>query len=71
MPISGYHMTKEIDRAPVKLQIRHLQWKQSFEQIDVIDVPDLNKSPVDTKKMNRLCDSFEHLNHMFPRHRGQ
>ena len=67
MPISGYHMTKEIDCAPVNLQIRPLQGEQSFEQIDVVAVPDLNMSPVDTKKLNRLCDSFEHLNHIcFP-----
>ena len=67
MPISGYHMTKEIDCAPVKIQIRPLQGEQSFEQIDVVAVPDLNMSPVDTKKLNRLCDSFEHLNHIcFP-----
>ena len=67
MPISGYHMTKEINCAPVKLQIRPLQGEQSFEQMDVVAVPDLNMSPVDTKKLNRLCDSFEHLNHVcFP-----
>ena len=71
MPLSGYHMTEEIDCVPVKLQIRPLQGEQSFVQIDVVAVPDLNMSPVDTKKLNRLCDSFEHLNHMFPRHRGQ
>ena len=65
MPISGYHMTKEIDCAPVKLQIRLLQGEQSFEQIDVVAVPDLNMSPVDTKKLNHLCDSFEHLDHIF------
>ena len=61
-PIGGYHMTTEIDCAPVKLQIKPLQWEQSFEQKDVVAVPDLNMSPVDTKKLNRLCDSFEHLN---------
>ena len=67
MPISGYHMTKEIDCAPVKLQIRPLQGEQSFKQIDVVAVPDLNMSTVDTKKLNRFCDSFEHLNHIcFP-----
>ena len=72
MPISGYHMTKEIDCAPVKLQIRPLQGEQSFEQIDVVAVLDLNMSPVDTKKLNCLCDSFEHLNHIcFPDIRGQ
>ena len=64
MPISGYHMTKEIDCAPVKLQIRPLQGEQSIEQIDVFAVPDLNMSPVGTKKLNHLCDSFEHLNHI-------
>ena len=63
MAISGNHMTKEINCAPVKLQIRPLQGEQSFEQIDVVAVPDLNMSPVDTKKLNRLCDPFEHLNH--------
>ena len=51
MPISGYHMTTEIHCAPVKLQIRPLQGKQSFEQIDVVAVPDLRKSCVDTKKL--------------------
>ena len=40
--ISGYHMTKEINCAPVKLQIRPLQGDQSFAQIDVVAVPDLN-----------------------------
>ena len=60
-------MTKEINCAPVKLQIRPLQGEQSFEQIDVVAVPDLNMSAVDTKKLNSLCDSFEHLNHIcFP-----
>ena len=46
MPLSGYHKTKEIDCAPVKLQIRPLQGEQSFEQIDVVAVPDLNMSTV-------------------------
>ena len=55
MPISDYHLTTEIDCAPVKLQIRPLQGEQSFEQIDVVAVPDLNMSPVDTKKLKRLC----------------
>ena len=27
-PISGYHMTKEINFAPIKLQNRSLQWEQ-------------------------------------------
>ena len=67
MPISGYHLTKEIDCAPVKLQFRPLQGEQSFEQTEVVAVPDLNMSSVDTKKLNHLCDSFEHLNHIcFP-----
>ena len=65
MPISDYHMTTEIDCAPVKLQIRPLHGEQSFEQIDVVAVPDLNMSPVDTKKLNRLCDFFDHLNHIY------
>ena len=64
MPISGYHMTKEINCAPLILQIRPLQGEQSFKQIDVVAVPDLNMLPVDTKKLNRFCDSFEHLNHI-------
>ena len=60
-------MTKEIDCAPLKLQIRPLQEEQSFEQIDVVAVPDLIMSPVDTTKLNHLCDSFEHLNQIcFP-----
>ena len=63
-PISGYHMTKVIDCAPVNLQIRPLQGKQLFEQIDVVTVRDLKMSPVDTTKRNRLCDSFEHLHHI-------
>ena len=62
MPISG-----EINCAPVKFQIRPLEGDQSFEQIDVVAVPDLNMSPVDTKKLNCLCDSFDQLNHIgFP-----
>ena len=64
MPISGYHMTKEINCAPLKLQIRPLQGEQSFKQIDVVAVPDLNILPIGTKKLNRFCDSFEHLNHI-------
>ena len=47
-------MTKEINCSPVKLQIRPLQGEQSFEQLDVVVVPDLNMSPVDTEKLNRL-----------------
>ena len=34
MPNSGYHMTREIDFASVKLQIRPLKGEQSFEQKD-------------------------------------
>ena len=67
-PISGYHMTKEIDCAPVKVFIRSLQSdQQSFLLIDVIAVPNLNMSYVDTEKLNQLCASFEQLSHIsFP-----
>ena len=64
MPISGYHLTKEINCEPLKLQIRPLQGEKSFEQIDVVTVPHLNMSPVYTNKLNHLCDSFEQLNHI-------
>ena len=61
-------MTKEKDCAPLRHQIRPLEGERSFEQIDVAAVPDLNMSPVNTKKLNRLCDSFEPLNHIcFPK----
>ena len=68
MPISGYHMTKEIDCTPVKVYIKPLQSDQlSFLLTDVIAVPNLNMSPVDTDKLNQLCASFEHLGHIsFP-----
>ena len=68
IPISGYHMTKEIDCAPVKVYIKPLQSdQQSFLLTDVINVPKLNMSPVDTEKLNQLCASFEHLSHIsFP-----
>ena len=65
MPISGYHMIKEIDCAPVKVYIKPLQSdQQSFLLTDVIAVPNLNMSPVDTEKLNQLCASFEHLSHI-------
>ena len=68
VPINGYHMTKEINCAPVKVYIKPLQSdQQSFLLTDVITVPNLNMSPVDTKKLNQLCASFEHLSHIsFP-----
>ncbi|XP_075256602.1 uncharacterized protein LOC142349074 [Convolutriloba macropyga] len=68
MPIGGYHMTKEIDCAPVKVYIKPLQSdQQSFLLTHVIAVPNLNMSPVDTEKLNQLCASFEHLSHIsFP-----
>ena len=60
MPISGCHMTKEIDCSPVKVYIKPLQSdQQSFLLTDVIAVPNLNMSPVDTEKLNQLCASFE------------
>ena len=67
-PISGYHMTKVIDCAPVKVYIKPLQSDhQSFLLTDVIAVPNLNMSPVDTEKLNQICASFEHLSHIsFP-----
>ena len=54
MPINGCHMTKEIDYAPVKLQIRPLQEEESFAKLGVVTFLDLNMSSVDTKKVNRL-----------------
>ena len=65
---SGYHMTKEINCAPVKVYIKPLQSdQQNFLLTDVIAVPNLNMSPVDTEKLKQLCASFEHLSHIsFP-----
>ena len=61
-------MTKEIDCAPVNDYIKPLHPdQQSFLLTDVIAVPNLNMSPVDTEKLNQLCASFEHLSHInFP-----
>ena len=69
MPISGYHMRKEIDCAPVKVDIKPLQSdQQPFLLTDVIAVSILNMSPGDTEKLNQLFASFEHLSHIsFPK----
>ena len=58
-------MTKETDCAPVKVKTKPLQSdQQSFLLTDVIAVPNLNMSPIDTEKLNQLCASFEHLSHI-------
>ena len=36
-----------------------------IRKLDVVAVPDLNMSPVDTNKLYHLCDLFEHLNHIY------
>ena len=62
-------MTKEIDCAPVNVYIKTLHSdQQSFLLTDVIAVQNLNMSPVDTQKLNQLCEPFEHLSHIsFPK----
>ena len=63
MPISGYHTTKEIDCSPVSLKIKPYQSNKTPILVnEVLAVPDLNMSPVNTNELNKLCKKIEHLN---------
>ena len=68
MPISGYYTTKEIVCSPVSLKIKPYRSNKTPILVnEVLAVPDLNMSPVNTNEMNKLCKKFEHLNHLsFP-----
>ena len=68
MPISGYHTTREIDCSQVSVQIKpYRSQNSSVVSIDVLAVPDLNRTPVKTSELNKLCSKFDHLKHItFP-----